>query len=819
MKRLILTVFAVLLWAAPASAQQEVDALALYLGVTGSVCKGTSGSAPASPATCDFYINTTTGVWYARWSTGAWVQMGYVPAALTKTDDTNVTLTLGGSPSTALLQGVSLTLGWTGQLSDSRGGTGLSAACASAGQFLRSTGAAWGCSTPTLPNAAASASYLRGDGTNWIESTLKLPNSSTAYRVLFSSATNTVSDATAGGMVQSDAGFSAKAYGVSRYGAHLYADAYGSARLDATDATDKVWIPLELRASVVNVRGNATVYGDATIAGNLLPDAANTRSIGSITKPWLTIDVSEFRARTIVAQDVMSTIGGVLNILPTSALTADVGTGDLSITVKHNLFAVGDVVWMQKFGQFEAMRIAGSATGSAGLYIYLVDRNLDGTGANAWVDGDGVQNTGTTGDGMIELYATAGVTSGTVGPTIVGNVRTGTAYNAMSPRWAIGNCNGLYGYSGDVQCVALGDNDNAWVKVDPTNGVRMGHGSDVRVSINPTTGIASFVGSVTVTGGNAATTIYVDTAEADAVSTASGDATTKANAAAAASLDKVSYLTPATTTIAGGTITTNTIHVDAINASTLSSITADLGTVTAGSISVVNGANTVGLTPSGTNAIFAGPTGAPTFTVTPAGVVTATSGTVGGCTLASTSVTCGSFVMDSNGASTAVETSRAYDGSKGYKFNGLSYGGTVGLWAAEDASSRFLTLYNVVTGSNDGRISLIADNSSVSKTAAINLTSGTPSLSASIGSQSDWFHSGNLNVGDGSSVGAGVGQVTIVDLASSTGTNYVCSSTTGLLTNSASACSGTDADLIAQIPYLLAEIGRLSQLLSSRGAK
>lgn len=42
------------------------------------------------------------------------------PAALTKTDDTNVTLTLGGTPSTALFQGVSLTLGWTGTLADGR---------------------------------------------------------------------------------------------------------------------------------------------------------------------------------------------------------------------------------------------------------------------------------------------------------------------------------------------------------------------------------------------------------------------------------------------------------------------------------------------------------------------------------------------------------------------------------------------------------------------------------------------------------------------------------------------------------------------------
>lgn len=42
------------------------------------------------------------------------------PAALTETDDTNVTITLGGSPSNALLEPVSLTVGWTGTLADSR---------------------------------------------------------------------------------------------------------------------------------------------------------------------------------------------------------------------------------------------------------------------------------------------------------------------------------------------------------------------------------------------------------------------------------------------------------------------------------------------------------------------------------------------------------------------------------------------------------------------------------------------------------------------------------------------------------------------------
>jgi hypothetical protein len=48
-------------------------------------------------------------------------------AALTKTNDTNVTLTLGGSPTTALVNAASITAGWTGQLAASRGGTGVSA--------------------------------------------------------------------------------------------------------------------------------------------------------------------------------------------------------------------------------------------------------------------------------------------------------------------------------------------------------------------------------------------------------------------------------------------------------------------------------------------------------------------------------------------------------------------------------------------------------------------------------------------------------------------------------------------------------------------
>jgi hypothetical protein len=54
--------------------------------------------------------------------------IGVTSAALTKTDDTNVTVALGGAPTTALLAATSLTLGWNGQLAVSRGGTGASTA-------------------------------------------------------------------------------------------------------------------------------------------------------------------------------------------------------------------------------------------------------------------------------------------------------------------------------------------------------------------------------------------------------------------------------------------------------------------------------------------------------------------------------------------------------------------------------------------------------------------------------------------------------------------------------------------------------------------
>jgi len=90
-------------------------------------------------------------------------------------------------------------------------------------------------------------------------------------------------------------------------------------------------------------------------------------------------------------------------------------------------------------------------------------------------------------------------------------------------------------------------------------------------------------------------------------------------------------------TITASEIAAATITSGKMNVTDLSAISANIGAITAGSIGVINGVNTVGFTPAGTNAIFSGPTGAPTFYVTPAGVLTAIGATITGTLQTATS--------------------------------------------------------------------------------------------------------------------------------------------------------------------------------------
>jgi len=244
-----------------------------------------------------------------------------------------------------------------------------------------------------------------------------------------------------------------------------------------------------------------------------------------------------------------------------------------------------------------------------GNYRYFVGRNLDGSGANTWTAGDAVFNTGTTGNGMIDLYSTAGVLSGS-GPTIVGNVRTGTTYNNLAPRWAIGNLNGLFGYGATTYGAAFGDASATNVTIDATNGLRIRSGTTNKL-------VADTSGNLSLTGAFSIGTSGSFSSGATGYSTGTGwwmdynggtprfrignpagnqltwDGTTLTLTGNGSGL----------TSIAGGNITTgsitatqlasNSVTAAKINVTTLAAISANMGSITAGSMNIGSGAFTL----------------------------------------------------------------------------------------------------------------------------------------------------------------------------------------------------------------------------------
>jgi hypothetical protein len=234
--------------------------------------------------------------------------------------------------------------------------------------------------------------------------------------------------------------------------------------------------------SITTTAGNLTLApaGDLVLnptGDDVLPDSGYDINLGSITKKYLTLHAAELWVQTLVAQDVLATIGGRIITAPTTMLATDLGSGagDTTITVEHNNLANGDTVVLEADGNVEWMLVGSAASDNGdGTYDYTVTRDRDGSGRNAWYAGDAVVNTGAAGDGFIDQYSVSGVVAdSTAGPTVVGNVRNSDTYNDYTEAWAIGNLNGLYGYSSDIYGVGLGKYSAAdYLTVDPSNGVR-----------------------------------------------------------------------------------------------------------------------------------------------------------------------------------------------------------------------------------------------------------------------------------------------------------------------------------------------------------
>lgn len=450
-------------------------------------------------------------------------------------------------------------------------------------------------------------------------------------------------------------------------------------------------------ASGVTTLNSPTV----SLSGTLLqPVTAYNTNLGSLSKKFLSLHAAELWVETLVAQDTMATIGGRILVGPTTSLIADLSTGATTIDVKHNNLASGDRVYMEADLKVEFMAVTSGATVITGGFRYSVTRNLDGTGANEWFAGDAVFNTGTTGNGFIDLYSVRGVKAATeVGPTIVGNVRNSATYNDWSARWAIGNLKGLYDYGTTIFGAAFGRYATAgqtWLSVDETNGFRVVNNVTTRIWLKAdgsgyvansliawdTSGNLTVTGNATIGGFSIGTDYIRDVANSFGLaSTVTGGddvrfwaGNTFANRGTAPfRLTEAGALTATSATIAGSiTATGGTIGGWTINSTYIAK---DTGT----------NATSAGLAPTDfpffAGGTFANRATAP-FRVTPAGAltasnatiagsVTATSGALGGWTMGATSLISGSGAntvgLDSGGTNPAIYAGSATPGSAPFR--------------------------------------------------------------------------------------------------------------------------------------------------------
>jgi len=221
---------------------------------------------------------------------------------------------------------------------------------------------------------------------------------------------------------------------------------------------------------------------------NVDPSATVHTDLGAYNRMWRSLYAAELYVETIVAQDVMATIGGRIVVAPTTKLIADLSSGATTIDVEHNNITNAYIKMQTAPGgvaQIEIMKVAsGAPTTITGGYRYGIQRNEDGTGANSWVEGDAVVNLGAAaGEGFIDLTSTTTSLSH-LGPNMTIYSRTGTAdWDDLEATVSVGNLESWVDYSSDEFGIAIGSNmlnsPNAasnpfhGLTADRTNGLRM----------------------------------------------------------------------------------------------------------------------------------------------------------------------------------------------------------------------------------------------------------------------------------------------------------------------------------------------------------
>ena len=241
----------------------------------------------------------------------------------------------------------------------------------------------------------------------------------------------------------------------------------GIQRILASDASGDLTLA-DLIATVSVDTPLITSTGDITLSPtgeDVLPSGSVAIDLGDYNRMWRTFFAAEMYVQTLVAQDVIATIGGRVMVSPTSKLIADLSSAtpvSTTIDLEHNNFAAGDYLLMQSapagVPQIEVFQVTAGPTTIAGGFRYNVNRDRDGTGQNNWYTGDAVASLGgAVGEGYIDLTATSTVLNH-FGPTITTYVRTSTAaWDSLVPTTSQGNLESFVDYSSAEYGFALGN--------------------------------------------------------------------------------------------------------------------------------------------------------------------------------------------------------------------------------------------------------------------------------------------------------------------------------------------------------------------------
>lgn len=473
MKKLLILVALLAMFASRAEAQLTTTDVLIFNTGNSVWQSGTGSPEGAQTGNPNWYWIQTDApydLWRKASGTGntGWVKVGGTPSALTKTDDTNVTLTFGGTPLTSLLQDVSITLGWTGTLSPARGGSGAGSFTLNGVIYGNATSAfgvtaAGGANTVLTANGGAPSF---SDSPTIKDLTLMAVNPIVTYRPTI---------------------IRNLAAGVDSYASAWQVSPFdGSSHLFAYNAT--AYTPFYIWSSEQRVESGAR------FKGNVLPSTTDTYTMGDADQWWSQGYISRLNA-VVFALTTQTLFGGYSTIGKNAGtFSAAVANSDTTINFGTSM-TVGDFVQVKAANttatnSTEHITVGSLVSGTT----YNVTRNLSGAGAENWAGGVPFLVLGQSGDGRIDMLAYDGK------PRIV-FTQQGATYNAQTPRTVIGNLNTYCNYVTDVFGFCAGDKDATHVTIDDTNGFLIKYGGTTKVAITAA-GAASFSGSISAPSGD-----------------------------------------------------------------------------------------------------------------------------------------------------------------------------------------------------------------------------------------------------------------------------------------------------------------------------